>query len=253
MSTYKYKDGNKQLIANHMEDVENASFRETMIKFHASSMVPALKAYLENDKNCPFPFDDEIIDVVALKMATQTYETYSSEKFDPCFESIFQKELSKKDQIRLLKGVQLKEAQLAAIFDFAEKCGYKFSHYTWQGEPKSVKKEKLPAFMHLNDDETLEYVGDTTLTEGQMRTIIEQAEVLIVQFFDNSTHWHCFLRTFKGLKGKEPGKQGGRPHIHYLSDSFGISKEDLIEMVKMGKYPNTPVHIPLIMDSEKSK
>ncbi len=50
MSTYKYKDGNKQLIANHMEDVENASFRETMIKFHASSMVPVLKAYLENDK-----------------------------------------------------------------------------------------------------------------------------------------------------------------------------------------------------------
>ena len=67
MSTYKYKDGNKQLIANHMEDVENASFRETMIKFHASSMVPALKAYLENGKNCPFPFDDEIIDVVALR------------------------------------------------------------------------------------------------------------------------------------------------------------------------------------------
>ena len=53
-----------------MEDVENASFRETMIKFHASSMVPALKAYLENDKNCPFPFDDEIIDVVALKSYT---------------------------------------------------------------------------------------------------------------------------------------------------------------------------------------
>ena len=43
MSTYKYKDGNKQLIANHMEDIENASFRETMIKFHASSMVPVLK------------------------------------------------------------------------------------------------------------------------------------------------------------------------------------------------------------------
>lgn len=125
MATYRYKDNNKQLIANYMDNVGNASFRETMIKFHASSMVPALKAYLENDKNCPFPFDDEIIDFVALKMAAQTYETYSGEKFDPCFESIFQKELSKKDQIRLLKGVQLKEAQLAAIFDFAEKNGYR--------------------------------------------------------------------------------------------------------------------------------
>lgn len=253
MAPYSYKDGNKQLIANHMDNVENASFRETMIKFHASSMFPALKAYLENDKNCPFPFNDDIINLVALKMAAQTYETYSSEKFDSCFESIFQKELCKKEQIRLLKGVQLKKPQLAAIFDFAEKCGYKFSHYTWQGEPKSVKDKTLPPFMHLNDDGKVEYVGETTLTEGQMRTVIEQAEVIIMQIFDNGTHWHCFLRTFKGLKGKEPGKQGSRPHIHYLSDSFGISKEDLIEMVKMGKYPNTPVHIPLIMDSEKSK
>lgn len=47
MSTYSYKDSNKQLIANHMDNVENVSFRETMIKFHASSMVPVLKAYLK--------------------------------------------------------------------------------------------------------------------------------------------------------------------------------------------------------------
>lgn len=65
----------------------------------------------------------------------------------------------------------------------------------------------------LNDNGTVEYVGETPLTEGQI-------------------------------------KQGCRPHLHYLSDSFGISKEDLIEMEKMGKYPNTPVHIPLIMDAE---
>lgn len=251
MSTYKYKDGNKQLIANHMEDIENASFRETMIKFHASSMVPVLKAYLENDKNCPFPYDDEIIDVVALMKATQTYETCSSEKFDPCFESIFQKELSKKDQIRLLKGVQLKEAQLAAIFDFAEKCGYKFSHYTWQGEPKSVKEEKLPSFMHMKDDGSIEYIGETTLTEGQMRTIINQADVLIVRIFDNGSHWHCFLQTYKGLKGMESGVQGSRPHLHYLSDSFGISKADLVKMIKIGRYPNTPVHIPLLSDKSE--
>lgn len=178
MSTYKYKDGNKQLIANHMEDVENASFRETMIKFHASSMVPVLKAYLENDKNCPFPYDDEIIDVVALMMATQTYETCSSEKFDPCF-------------------------------------------------------------------------GETTLTEGQMRTIINQADVLIVRIFDNGSHWHCFLQTYKGLKGMESGVQGSRPHLHYLSDSFGISKADLVKMIKIGRYPNTPVHIPLLSDKSE--
>lgn len=136
--------------------------------------------------------------------------------------------------------------QLVAVFDFAEKCGYKFSHYTWRGEPKSSKDEKLPSFMHLKDDGSVEYIGDTTLTEGQMRTIIEQADVLIVRIFDNGIHWHCFLQTFKGLKGNEPGVQGSKPHIHYISDSFGIAKGDLLQMVKMGKYPSTPIYIPLL-------
>lgn len=38
MTTYLYKDGDKELIANQMEEVENVSFKETMIKFHASSV-----------------------------------------------------------------------------------------------------------------------------------------------------------------------------------------------------------------------
>lgn len=46
MLTYKYKDGNKQLIANHMEDIENASFRETMIKFLPFSCFIQKNAYL---------------------------------------------------------------------------------------------------------------------------------------------------------------------------------------------------------------
>lgn len=51
MSTYKYKDGDKEIIANQMEDVENVSYRETMVKFHASSIAPAIKVMLEKDKN----------------------------------------------------------------------------------------------------------------------------------------------------------------------------------------------------------
>ena len=89
--------------------------------------------------------------------------------------------MSKKEQIRLLKGAQLTETKLFSLFNFAEECGYKFSHYKWQGDPKSVKEEKLPSFMHLKDDGSVEYVGDTTLTEGQMRTIINQADVLIAR------------------------------------------------------------------------
>lgn len=251
MTTYKYEDGDKELFANEMDEVENVSYRDTMIKSHASSTAPVLKAYLDKDKKCRLPYNDDIVYRAASIIAEETYEKITKCSFDSCFESLFKKELSKKEQIRLLKGAQLTETQLFSLFNFAEKCGYKFSHYKWRGDPKSVKEERLPSFMHLKDDGSVEYVGDTTLTEGQMRTIINQADVLIVRIFDNGIHWHCFLQTYKGLKGMESGVQGSRPHLHYLSDSFGISKADLVKMIKIGRYPNTPVHIPLLRDKSE--
>lgn len=251
MTTYIYKDGDKEIIANQMEDVENVSYRETMVKFHASSIAPAIKVMLEKDKNFNLPCNDEIINQVALMLAKQSYNELSKESVDGKLKNIFQKELNKKEQIRLLKGVQLTKPQLSSLFNFAEECGYRFSHYKWQGDSKSVKEEKLPSFMHMKDDGSIEYIGETTLTEGQMRTIINQADVLIVRIFDNGSHWHCFLQTYKGLKGMESGVQGSRPHLHYLSDSFGISKADLVKMIKIGRYPNTPVHIPLLSDKSE--
>ena len=234
-----------------MEDVENVSYRETMVKFHASSIAPAIKVMLEKDKNFNFPCNDEIINQVALMFAKKSYNELSKESVDSKLKNIFQKELNKKEQIRLLKGVQLTEPQLSSLFNFAEECGYRFSHYKWQGNPQSVKDEKLPSFMHMKDGGSIEYIGETTLTEGQMRTIINQADELIVRIFDNGSHWHCFLQTYKGLKGMESGVQGSRPHLHYLSDSFGISKADLVKMIKIGRYPNTPVHIPLLRDKSE--
>lgn len=251
MTTYKYEDGDKELFANEMDEVENVSYRDKMIKFHASSTAPVLKAYLDKDKKCRLPYNDDIVYRAASMIAEKTYENFTKCSFDSCFESLFKKELSKKEQIRLLKGAQLTETQLFSLFNFAEECGYKFSHYKWRGNPKSVKEEKLPSFMHMKDDGSIEYVGETTLTEGQMRTIINQADVLIVRIFDNGSHWHCFLQTYKGLKGMESGVQGSRPHLHYLSDSFGISKADLVKMIKIGRYPKTPVHIPLLSDKSE--
>ncbi len=251
MTTYKYEDGDKEFFANEMDEVENVSYRDTMIRFHASSTAPVLKAYLDRDKKCRLPYNDDIVYRAASIIAEKTYENLTKCSFDSCFESLFKKELSKKEQIRLLKGAQLTETQLFSLFNFAEECGYRFSHYKWQGDPKSVKEEKLPSFMHMKDDGSIEYIGETTLTEGQMRTIINQADVLIVSIFDNGSHWHCFLQTYKGLKGMESGVQGSRPHLHYLSDSFGISKADLVKMIKIGRYPNTPVHIPLLSDKSE--
>lgn len=104
MTIYIYKDVDKEIIANQMEDVENVSYRETMVKFHASSIAPAIKVMLEKDKNFNLPCNDEIINQVALMFAKQSYNELSKESVDGKLKNIFQKELNKKEQIRLLKG-----------------------------------------------------------------------------------------------------------------------------------------------------
>lgn len=107
MTTYKYEDGDKELFANEMDEVENVSYRDTMIKFHASSIAPVLKAYLDRDKKCRLPYNDDIVYRAASIIAEKTYENFTKCSFDSCFESLFKKELSKKEQIRLLKGGNL--------------------------------------------------------------------------------------------------------------------------------------------------
>lgn len=46
--------------------------------------------------------------------------------------------------------------------------------------------------------------------------------------------------------------QGSIPHLHYISDAFGVPRKNLVDMLKRGNYPATPIHIPLLKDEDKS-
>ena len=88
MTTYKYKDGDKEIFANEMDEVENVSYRDTVIKFHASSIAPVLKAYLDKDKKCTLPYNDDIVYNAALVIAKKTYESFIKSSVDCCFKNI---------------------------------------------------------------------------------------------------------------------------------------------------------------------
>jgi hypothetical protein len=104
----------------------------------------------------------------------------------------------------------------------------------------------MPKIIILDDDGNTQHVGKTDLSDGQMKHLVDQRQSLIVWLLEKDDIWHCFLQTVKGLKGKEAGTMGSQPHIHYLSNSFGISKEVLLKKIKNeGEYVTTKVHIPL--------
>lgn len=92
MTTYKYKDGDKELFANEMDEVENVSYRDTVIKFQASSIAPVLKAYLDKDNKCTFSYNDDTVYNAALEIAEKTYEDFIKSSFDSCFNNLLKKE-----------------------------------------------------------------------------------------------------------------------------------------------------------------
>ena len=160
--------------------------------------------------------------------------------------TLLNSDLKKKEQEKILKGLSLDTNQLGALFLHGEELGYKFSSYRFEGVPQKIKKEDLPNFAYIDDNDILHRVGGEPLSEGQLRALINESKIIYVQMLDNGIQWHAFIRTFQGLKGKESGTQGSVPHIHYYSNKNGTSRQDFVKMIKNGHYPSAKVHIPLI-------
>ena len=152
----------------------------------------------------------------------------------------------KKDQVRLLKGMTLNPDELMSlIFASYNKFGYLYSKYHFQNLPNGFEGKKLPKMFRLDEEGNMQKIGDTELSDGELKQIIENRKVIVSHFFEKEDTWHCFFSTYKSMGGKENWKDG-QPHFHYISSAFGISKEDFIESMRSGNYKSTSVHIDLL-------
>ena len=149
---------------------------------------------------------------------------------------------TKSEQIKSLKGVSLTTKELFAfIFMAYERYGFKYSQYKAKHNHKGLDETKLPKVIHLEDDGEISTIGETNLTKGQQRQLVECRKVVVSKFLDNSNNWHCFFLTFRSLGGKENYKNG-QPHLHYISDKWGINREDVVKQLtsKDYKLPSLP-------------
>lgn len=152
----------------------------------------------------------------------------------------------KKDQVSLLRGMSLNpDILISLIFKSYNDFGYLYSKYHFQNLPNGFEEKKLPKVFHIKEDGSIHKVGETELTDGELKHLIENRKVIISHFFEKNKIWHCFFLTYKSIGGKENWKDG-QPHFHYISSAFGVSKEDFIESMRTGKYKSTSVHIDLL-------
>jgi hypothetical protein len=68
---------------------------------------------------------------------------------------------------------------------------------------------------------------------------------MIAKFIGDDRNWHCFFTNYKSLKGKEKTYKNGQPHFHYISDKWGLTRDEVIEQLGKRKYklPSSMPHL----------
>jgi hypothetical protein len=147
---------------------------------------------------------------------------------------------SKKEQIKLLKGLSFTSEELMNfIFCAWEKYNYSYSKYHSEHSHTGLDESQLPTLIHKKSDSEIISVGKTNLSDGQMKQLIEQRSVKVSKFLDKGDKWHCLFLTYKSLGGDETG---GQPHLHYISNYWGLTREYVVQQLcsKNYKLPSLP-------------
>lgn len=192
-----------------------------------------------------FNAPEEIIGDVLFKRAIKDWDEelkrYKSIKVPEDLINILKTD-KKKEQINLLKGLSLTSDELIAfIFKAYEDFGYTYSQYKASHHHEGLDEKELPDLIHIENNGKIHSIGKTKLTEGQQKQVIEHRKVTVSKFIDNGDKWHCFFLTFKSLGGKEQYKDG-QPHLHYISNTWNLSRQDVKEQLTNKKYslPSLP-------------
>jgi len=153
---------------------------------------------------------------------------------------------TKNEQINLLKGQCLHSNQkIPFIFKSFRDYHFLFSQYKFEHLSNDIDSLELPTVIDITN-KTICKIGDSSLSDGQLKHAINYRHIVVSKFLDNGNNWHCFFLTFKSLKGNE-GWKNGQPHFHYISDKFGISRENVLKEFKSKNYRlGSLPHIDLI-------
>lgn len=153
---------------------------------------------------------------------------------------------TKKEQQNLLRGQSLTAHQLISfIYRAWLQYGFTESEYIGRHSHAGIVEGELPKLFYI-DKGSVNKIGNTPYTDGVLKNVIEQKKKTVSRFFDKGNEWHCLFITSYSLKGKETWKNG-QPHFHYISDKFGIPREQVVKSLLSKNYSlGSLPHIDLV-------
>lgn len=245
MGLFTIRNKDISFIINEMGEVENVDARSFIKSYHVRTILPVYIRIIEHLRGfCPQTWYGPIVDE-ANAMAEERMRVLDSIEIPHQVKKLLESNLFKKEQIKILKGMSMSIEQLGGIFVQAGLLRYQFCNYRFKGIPKEYREKDLPSFIYLKDDGNIDTYGSTSLSEGQLKDLVIRSKFIVARILDNGKNWHCFYQTKSSVQGKENGRLGSQPHIHYISDSFGVSRDDFIKALKGGHVPSSEVHILL--------
>ena len=210
---------------------------------HAYNFANLFQDILKVKSTTPIP-DEVVRNFILAKTDEMIANKLATTSPNPIVHQLFSDySLSYKDQNKLLKGLTLTGEDLLWMNKEAQDMGYLLDIYHEEKYPDKFKEKKHPALFRKKEDGSIEKIGTTDMTDGEMRALLEQRKVIQARVYHKNNIWHCFYFTFKGLAGLESGLMGSKPHYHYLSDKSGITWDDLVIRIKSCDMPTSKVHI----------
>ena len=153
-------------------------------------------------------------------------------------------ELTRSEQEKILRDIMINGADILWFNKKAQELGYKLDIYHIETIPSIYENKQKPMLFMEHKDGAVEKMGETNMSDGQLKAILDQRKVIQARIYHKDSIWHCFYYTFKSLNGQEPGDLGSKPHYHYLSNKFGMCIEYILERIKQNSAPSG-VHILL--------
>lgn len=245
ISKYNISDTN-QIRHFESENKENVNpwkyFRKRLFPlFHDLSELEYDAVMLKKGINLPQHERVQVIFRRANELNNEAFDKISKTKIPIQLKSLLNAN-SKRDQIKALKGFRLTSNELESFFLFAYKekrLLHSFYHFTFK--PKSTDNENLPNLMYLEKDGSLKVSGESSLSRGKLKQIIEHQKLMMVKTIQNKKEWHCFFYTSNGIAGTE--SYSGGSHIHYVSNKWNYDRLEIIKILSKREYTINSIHI----------
>ena len=119
-----------------------------------------------------------------------------------------------------------------------------FSQYSYDGGVPEELKGRTPVMIDATNPKNIKAIGITDLSDAALLHLVENQKNVISQIVDfPDGRWYCFYRTHRGLSGRESGNHG--QHMHFISSSYGIDRDKIVEGFKNGDCPKNGFHVHL--------